>query len=74
MLLNVYAKMGLGVYKEKGEYRPEPLELKAGYREKKSGSAFFNAMANKLGRLMFLMSAGKKGENAVKGAANIWTS
>ena len=69
VLLNVYAKMGLGVYKEKGEYRPEPLERKAGYREKKSGSAFFNAMANKLGRLMFLMSAGKKGENAVKGAA-----
>ena len=69
VLLNVYAKMGLGVYQEKGEYRPEPQEVKAGYREKKSGSAFFNAMANKLGRLMFLMSAGKKGENAVKGAA-----
>ncbi len=69
VLLNVYAKIGLGVYKEKGEYRPEPREVKAGYREKKSGSAFFNAMANKLGKLMFLMSAGKKGENAVKGAA-----
>ena len=69
VLLNVYAKMGLGVYKEKGEYRPEPLENIGSYREKKSGSAFFNAMANKLGRLMFLMSAGKKGENAVKGAA-----
>lgn len=69
VLLNVYAKMGLGVYKEKGEYRPEPQEVKAGYREKKSGSAFFNAMANKLGRLMFLMSAGNKGENAVKDAA-----
>ncbi len=69
VLLNVYAKIGLGVYRETGAYRPEPLENKAGYREKKSGSAFFNAMANKLGRLMFLMSAGKKGENAVKGAA-----
>ena len=69
VLLNVYAKMGLGVYKEKGKYRPEPLENIGSYREKKSGSAFFNAMANKLGKLMFLMSAGKKGENAVKGAA-----
>ena len=69
VLLNVYAKIGLGVYKEKGEYRPEPLENIGSYREKKSGSAFFNAMANKLGKLMFLMSAGKKGENAVKGAA-----
>ena len=69
VLLNVYAKMGLGVYKEKGKYRPEPLENIGSYREKKSGSAFFNAMANKLGRLMFVMSAGKKGENAVKGAA-----
>lgn len=69
VLLNVYAKMGIGVYREKGEYRPEPLENKIGYREKKSGSAFFNAMANKLGKLMFVMSAGRKGENAVRDAA-----
>lgn len=69
VLLNVYANMGLGVYKDKGDYKPEPLPSKGGYREKKSGSAFFNAMANKLGGLMFFMSKGSKGDKACLGAA-----
>lgn len=55
VLLDVYAKLGFGVYKDKGEYKPEPRSGK-GYREKKTGSAFFNAMAAKLGGLMFWMS------------------
>ena len=62
VLLNVYANMGLGVYKDKGDYKPEPLPTKGGYKEKKSGSAFFNALANKLGSLMFFMSKGSKGD------------
>ena len=70
VLLNVYANMGLGVYKDKGDYRPEPLPTKGGYKEKKSGSAFFNALANKLGSLMFFMSKGSKGDKACLGAAN----
>ena len=70
VLLNVYASMGIGVYKDKGDYKPEPLPRKKGYREKKTGSAFFNAMANKLGGLMFFMAAGKKGDKASKGAAD----
>ena len=70
VLLNVYTNMGMGVYKEKGVYRPEPLPEGRGYREKKSGSAFFNAMAQKLGKLMFFMSEGKKGDKASKGAAD----
>ena len=70
VLLNVYANMGMGVYRQKGEYKPEPLPRKGGYKEKKSGSAFFNAMANKLGGLMFFMAAGKKGDKACKGAAD----
>ena len=69
VLLNVYARMGLGVYKDKGEYKPEPLPEKGSYREKKTGSAFFNAMAQKLGALMFFMSKGKKGDKACFGAA-----
>ncbi|MBD5549965.1 MAG: glycoside hydrolase family 2 protein [Lachnospiraceae bacterium] len=69
VLLNVYARMGLGVYKDKGEYKPEPLPEKGGYKEKKTGSAFFNAMAQKLGTLMFFMSKGKKGDKACFGAA-----
>lgn len=70
VLLNVYANMGLGVYKDKGDYKPEPLPTKGGYKEKKSGSAFFNALANKLGSLMFFMSKGSKGDKACLGAAN----
>ena len=70
VLLNVYANMGLGVYKEKGEYRPEPLPQKRGYKEKKTGSAFFNAMAQKLGGLMFFMAGGRKGDKACLGPAS----
>jgi len=70
VLLNVYANMGMGVYRDKGDYRPEPLPRKGGYREKKTGSAFFNAMAQKLGPLMFFMSKGAKGDKACLGAAN----
>lgn len=70
VLLNVYAAMGMGVYKDKGDYKPVPLPGKSGYKEKKTGSAFFNAMAQKLGPLMFFMSSGKKGDKASMGAAN----
>lgn len=70
VLLNVYTMMGVGVYKDKGEYKPEPLPKKGGYKEKKTGSAFFNAMAGKLGGLMFYMASGKKGDKACKGAAD----
>ena len=66
---NVYADMGMGVYRDKGDYKPEPLPRKGGYKEKKTGSAFFNAMAQKLGGLMFFMSKGSKGDKASLGAA-----
>lgn len=69
VLLNVYIKMGLGVYKQKGEYKAEPVTKNKRYKEKKTGSAFFNAMAQKLGALMFFMSKGRKGDRATRGAA-----
>ncbi|MBQ8995182.1 MAG: DUF4982 domain-containing protein [Oscillospiraceae bacterium] len=69
VLLNVYTNKGLGIYRDKGEYRPEPLPEANGYKEKKSGSAFFNALARQLGGLMFTMSSGKKGDKASRGAA-----
>ncbi len=68
VLLNVYTRLGLGVYKDKGNYSPEPLPEGKGYQEKKAGSAFFNAMAGKLGGLMFFMS---KNRLAEKITANI---
>ena len=69
VLLNVYTHMGMGIYKEKGDYEAIPLEEKKGYKEKKTGSAFFNAMAQKLGALMFFMSKGKKGDKACRDIA-----
>ena len=69
VLLNVYARMGLGVYRDKGDYKPEPLPPKKGYHEQKSGSAFFNAMTQKLGKLMFFMASGSWGDKACRGAA-----
>ena len=62
VLLNVYTRLGLGVYKDKGNYRPEPLPEGKGYHEKKTGSTFFNAMAGKLGRLMFFISRNRLAE------------
>lgn len=63
VLLNVYTNMGVGVYKDSENYQKKPLPPKTkGYKEKKTGSAFFNAMAGRLGKLMFFMSAGRKGE------------
>ena len=70
VLLNVYANMGIGVYTDKGDYKPEPLPPKNKYKEKKTGSAFFNAVTQKLGKLMFFMSQGKPGDIASKGAGD----
>lgn len=71
VLLNVYAKMGFGVYKEQGDYVPEPVAHGKGYKEKKTGSAFFNAVTSKLGKLMFFMSRGKRGARACEGAVTL---
>lgn len=70
VLLNVYARAGFGVYKDKGDYKAKPLEpVNKKIKEKKTGSAFFNSMIQKLGPLMFLVSKGRKGDKASKGAA-----
>lgn len=70
VLLNVYSNMGMGIYSDNGEYEAKPLPPKQkGAKEKKTGSAFFNAMAQQLGSLMFFMSAGKRGDEACKDAA-----
>ena len=65
VLLDVYARMGIGIYKDKGDYRREPLKEDKAYKEKKSGSAFFNYWTEKLGGLFFLMSKGKTAEKVV---------
>lgn len=62
ILLDVYAHMGIGVYKDKGMYERKPLPEGKGYKEKKTGSTFFNYWTQKLGGLMFSLSKGKTAE------------
>lgn len=62
VLLDVYARMGIGVYSDKGEYKREALPEGKGYKEKRTGSSFFNYWTQKLGKLMFLLSKGRTAE------------
>ena len=60
LLIAVYYKLGIGVYKDTKTYEEKPLpDRKKGYKEKKNGSSFFNAMMQKLGGLMFFMAKSK---------------
>ena len=47
VLLDVYARLGIGVYSDKKEYKREPLPEGKGYKEKKSGSALFQLLGRK---------------------------
>lgn len=69
VLLDVYVRHGMGVYKDSGKYQRQPLPEDKNYKEKKSGSAFFNYWAQKLGRLMFFMSKGKTADKIVTALA-----
>lgn len=69
VLLDVFASLGFGVYRDKDRYLLVPLPENGSYKEKKAGSAFFNAMASKLGRLMFFMSKGRLAEKIVSNFA-----
>ena len=62
VLLDVYARRGIGIYRDKGAYTPELQKENRRYRERKTGSAFFNYWTQKLGGLMFSMSKGKTAE------------
>lgn len=68
VLLNVYAQMGIGVYRDDKVYKAEPLKRNKGYKERKTGSMFFNSLVQKLGGLLFFMSKGRKGDKALKAA------
>lgn len=59
VILDVYAAKGIGVYKDKGDYKAEPIETKKPYKEKKRGSTLFNAFMPYLRKLFFVLSRGK---------------
>ena len=72
LLVAIYYKFGIGVYKDKGNYEEKPLEdLKKGHKEKKNGSSFFNAMMQKLGWLLFLIAKSKMADKIATSVANI---
>ncbi len=72
VLLNVYAKMGIGIYKDKGKYKAEmlPSRKNGTHREKKSGSEFFNYLMQNLGPWMALISKGRLGEKTCREVAD----
>lgn len=57
--INVYEKIGIAIYKDNGNYEPVNKQKGKKYKEKKSGSAFFNAVANKLSWIMKVISKTK---------------
>ncbi|MBQ2069450.1 MAG: DUF4982 domain-containing protein [Bacilli bacterium] len=67
LLIDVYARMGLGIYKDKGDYKPAPLKDDKGkFREKRNGSAFFNYWVGKLGNLFHVLSKTKTADKIVR--------
>ena len=69
VLLNVYANLGIGVYKERVDYDRNHKIVNRKYK-KKTGSQFFNSIIQLLGPLMFFMAKGKKGDKATKEIAD----
>lgn len=69
IMLTVWAKQGMGIYKDEAEYVAEPLPELENAQEKKSGSAFYNALAQKLGLLMSTQTKTKKAGVVVDGIA-----
>ncbi len=70
LLICVYAQLGLGIYKDKGEYKPFPLKDTKVRKEKKSGSSFFNYWIQKLGKILFFISKGKRAEKIAREVAS----
>ncbi len=69
ILLNYFTKKGYGVYRDSEAYEAKPLPEDKVYREKKSGSAFFNAQANRLSGMFFSLSKTKLAEQLTNMAA-----
>ena len=67
-MLTVWGMQGLGIYKDKEPYQPIPLPQKS---ESKSGSALFNALSMRLGKLIGKQAAGKKADAALHGISGV---
>lgn len=71
-MLNILSSKGQGIYKDDGEYKPEPLlELTDRKEEKKSGLALFNAIMQKTNGLTEMMAGSKQGDLAIRDAEQL---
>lgn len=72
IMLNVCANMGIGWYRENKNYQPLPLPTREkGYKEKKSGSAFFNAFMQKLGTIGSIFAKSRAGDKSCREIASL---
>lgn len=69
-MLNLLSANGQGVYKDIGEYRPEPLpEIEKVKKPKKTGSALFNAIMQKTNGLTEMMAGSKAADKVIRDVA-----
>ena len=74
LLICVYDKLGLGIYKDNEKYNKVPLKENKKTKEKKVGSNFFNYWTQKLGKLIFFINKTKladKVENNISDVIDI---
>ncbi len=69
-MLTVWGRMGLGVYKDKAPYERSPLP-QSDIKPPKSGSALFNALMVRLGKLMDGQTKSKKADDALAGVSQV---
>lgn len=68
-MLTVWAGKGLGIYKDTEEYRSIPLPEEK-IAAPSSGSALFNALSMRLGKLLDFQTAGKAADKALAGISD----
>lgn len=68
--INVLTKHKIGMYKDDGKYKKEPIKEDKAYKGQRCGSSFFNAMMDKVGGGMFLLSKGKTAEKMINSVSN----
>lgn len=70
VMLTVWAKMGIELYKDSGNYQPEPLPADAIPKLPKGGSDVFNALAMRLGKFMGRQVKTKQADRALSMISN----
>lgn len=70
VMLTIWASQGQGGYKDSKPYRPEPLPPLKDKAVKKTGSALFNALMQRLGAVMSFQVASQRADKVLDGLSN----